>query len=313
MGWEQLGERKGYGYQDEFRLQKNGQARIRILTDELPPEFHYHTRQTDEGTTLKFLCIGSRNGCRFCEANNAEQYVNVTPDKRPYPWRSTFAGPVYVYDTGEVKLLIGWKIWMDDVKAVGKTHSTVINRDFSYQRQDVGRWPSYKLVSYDPTPFAIDLSKLRIPDPAGYKAWLEGNISQVRPPELGVVHGAPSVMTQPGSLLPAQPAPVAQPGSLLPAQPAPVMGGGAPIVTPGSLLPTGGAPVAPPQPVAPPASDDLTAAKNEFGLTIGKKFDPVLADEVVKKHGKGVPFNNMDAASIRAAAAEYSAEIAKRA
>jgi hypothetical protein len=318
VDWSKMGERKKFGFPGQLQISADQQVKIRILMDEYPAEIMYHGHHDAEDPYLKFLCIGSRNGCRFCEANNAEAYVKAKPEDKPYPWHSHYAGPVYVYETNEIKLLIGRDIWEEFVKPIGMTQGTVIHCDMNYIRKGKGKQTSYSITPFAPTPFTVDLSKMQVIMAQDYRNWLETNIAKARGPLSGHVYVVPNAaqpMTQPaslvpGSFLPPQPVPLMpapMQGSLLPVQPAATQ-----VVQPGSLISL--LPVQSAVPAAPVEADTVKAdrktAQDEFGKIIGAKFSPSLADEVTQKHGKGKSFGEMDPADIRAAGHEYQQRIA---
>lgn len=288
MGWDTLGDRKKAGYADSLYFGPNAQFTVRLLDEELPKEMFYHSCRDDGSAFVKVLCLGSKQGCKFCEANNSEQYVKAANSDRPYPWRSELVKPVYVFEQQAIKLLTGFEVWLKGIKPLAISFAerlkkagregepAISNRNLTVQRQEINGRTSYSVIPDDPSDFStiaarIKNGELKVPDVEGYKEYLRSNIARVTVKGEAFPHPAPASTAVNAPTAPAAAATAA-----------------APAVT------------------APPANDALRKQKQaEFGSVIGQKFEPKVVEEVVTKHGNGKKMGDMEPAELDAAIAEY--------
>jgi hypothetical protein len=292
-GWSDLGTKRDFGHPSVLYFKANEKHKIRLLSDELPAQVFYHSCRDESGGFIKVRCIGSRNGCRFCEANNAEQYIKVANSDRPYPFRSEYVGPVWVYELNQVKLLVGKQNWEKGIKPLGESYGTLANRDLEVLRQDVGGQVSYTVIPLDVSQFLIQVDFSTAPKPDEYIKWLDANAAKVIMAKLG------------GPAAPASPAPgTGQP--LGPTQPHPQAPAPGQPLAPTPAQPTMAPP--PAQPAPQGQDDERKALQAELSTVMARKFDSKVVEKLLAKHGQGKQIDEMNPDQLRAMITDYKLE-----
>lgn len=269
--WSDMGSKREFGHPDVLYFKANEQHAVRLLDDELPLSVFYHSCRDEAGNFVKVHCVGSRQGCRFCEQNNKEEYAKAANADRPYPFRSEFVKAVWVYELNAMRLLIGKQVWDKCIKPLGVSYGTLANRDLQVIRQDTNGQVSYTVVPKDPAPFAFAAQAAAQPKPdiAKYVAWLDANAVQVI---------------------------------------AAKMAGSQPVTASTAGFTTVPAP-APVAPIAPAGNDqDKKNLQAEFARVMAKKFEPRLVEGLIAKHGQGRSTDLMTVAELTALVADYKAQ-----
>lgn len=220
--WATAGDRKQFGPAEQLNFRSDEKFTIRILEDKVPLQYFFHQAPDESGGQIRAMCVGLANGCRMCMRNNEPQYVKVEKKDRPYPLTATYVGAVWVHELKAVKLLVGHRVWDQNIFPVGKSKKTVINRDFEITRRGTGRNTIYTVVAGDPT--AFDFSQInvdQIPKASSYGDWLKVNVDKVLIRPDGYAPPAASAAPAPGPWDGAAPAaPAAAPAPAPAAAPA---------------------------------------------------------------------------------------------
>jgi hypothetical protein len=181
QGWLDQGKSVGY-LTTVLQFKADGKYTVRLLDDAPPLQVWRHACRDSFGKFLKALCIGDRNGCKLCKANEPQRAVGIKPKDQYHPKASEYVKAVWVYEEKRPMLIVGNDIWRQlDVMVANGVCLT--DRDFSIVRTDKNKQVSYQVIALGPSPFQATVDATTIPSVESYVKYLETNIDKV--PVLG--------------------------------------------------------------------------------------------------------------------------------
>lgn len=323
--WEKHGDKQSFVHPDVLGFKVGMTFNVRVLTDTLPEPSWYHATQSQSGSFLKAACTGSKQGCKMCQGNAAPEYAKAKNQDKPYPLKMEYVGPVFVVQTGQVKLLAGKQVW-DRIAEFGKKYMTLLATELEIELKNNNGMKEYSVTPYQGKPALTLPSGATVPDPKGYLNWILSNVERVasldqvlarnsEPAAPAAASPTYALPTSGPSFAPPPPAasaaPVAAPMYTLPATApvAPVPAPAAPAASPAGW--GAAAPVAPPPAAASsPDEEEKKALRGQFMQMTRIWYAPAVLEEMLDRHGKGRQLEQKTKDELMALNGEYVQKIA---
>lgn len=168
---------KGELFDKMLYLRDDESVKIRMIPGMTAKKIFIHTCKDNQNRFIDVYCAGPQAGCPFCAVNFSPPFAKVENKLRPYPGRTRYISPVYVYDKNVILLLGGKEVWQA-IENINVTVGNIYDRDIIVRRTR-DRRVTYTAVAEATSAFTTQINPASIPKVDEYIKWLTNNINKV--------------------------------------------------------------------------------------------------------------------------------------